>query len=59
METLKDLVEEAKRRTILVAILVLIVAYIMSCMSTPHSKSDYSLRIISMPSVAPPVLEKC
>lgn len=36
METLKDLLEEAKRRTILVAILVLIVAYVMSCMPTLH-----------------------
>lgn len=34
METLKDLLEEAKRRTILVAILVLIVAYVMSLTSS-------------------------
>lgn len=33
METLKDLLEEAKRRTILVGVLVLIVAYVMSCMN--------------------------
>jgi hypothetical protein len=31
METMKDLLEEAKRRTILVAILALGLAYIMSC----------------------------
>lgn len=36
MGSLKDLLEEAKRRTILVAVLVLIVAYIMSCTLALH-----------------------
>jgi len=45
METLRDLVEEAKRRTILVAILVLIVAYIMSCTFTLRIKAFISLHL--------------
>lgn len=36
MGSLKDLLEEAKRRTILVAVLVLIGAYIMSCTLAFH-----------------------
>ena len=42
METVKDLIDEAKRRTILVALLVLIVAYVMSCMSIPHLNPGYT-----------------
>jgi len=53
METLKDLLEEAKRRTILVAILVLIVAYVMSCTLVLLIKPDgeynfYALRSYSL-----------
>jgi hypothetical protein len=41
-ETLKDLAEEAKRRTIVVAILVLIVASIMSCLKVHHNVNSNS-----------------
>jgi hypothetical protein len=41
-ETLKDLAEEAKRRTIVVAILVLNVASIMSCLKVHHNVNSNS-----------------
>jgi hypothetical protein len=42
---LKDLVEEAKRRTIVVAIVVLIVVSIMSCLKVHHNVNSDALLV--------------